>query len=67
MFVATLLRRPSEEVEGEIGVGLGAQSLVDVRMGEAGLELLDPAFKLLLERSLRPDSWNWEVQIFSGR
>lgn len=60
MFVATLLRCPPEKVEGEIGVGLGLQSLVDVGRGETGFELLDPCFELLLERSLGSNYWDRE-------
>lgn len=58
MFVAALLRRPSEEVEGEIRVGLGLQSLDDVGWGESRLELLNPCFELLLERGLGSDFWD---------
>lgn len=66
MFIAALLSRPPEEIEGEIGVRLGLQSLVDIGRGESGLELLDPCFELLLERSLGANFLDWEVKIFGG-
>lgn len=51
--VTALLSRPAEDVKGEIGVQLGPQRLVDVAVGEAGFEFVDPCFELGFEWSTR--------------
>lgn len=54
VLVPALLRRPSEDVEGEIGVRLGTQSVLDVVRAEPGFELFDPRFELLFEMGSGP-------------
>lgn len=51
VFVVAVLGSPAEDVEGEIGIGLGAEGFVDIGRAEAGFELVDPCLELLLERS----------------
>lgn len=63
--VAALLAGPAEEVEGEVGVGLGAEGGHDVGGGEAGAEVGDPGVELLLERGsgsrVRVGVWGFGV------
>lgn len=49
VLVAALEGRPSEKVQGEIRVVLGPQGVVDVGLGEAGFELVDPCLELVFE------------------
>lgn len=55
VLVVALLGGPPENVEGEIGVGLGSEGLVDVGWGEAGFEVVEPCVELFLERG--ESSW----------
>lgn len=48
VFVVALLGCPSENVDGEVWVGLGEEGLVDVVWGEAGFEVGDPCLELFL-------------------
>lgn len=50
VLVAALQCGPSEEVEGEVRVGLGPQGVFHVGGGEPGLELLDPCLELVFQR-----------------
>lgn len=46
--VVSLLRGPAEDVEGEVGVGLGLQGLGHVGGGEARFQAVDPCLELFL-------------------
>lgn len=55
VLVVALLGGPPENVEGEIGVRLGLEGLVDVGWAEAGFEFVDPCFELLLQWGSGPE------------
>lgn len=40
--VAALLRRPPENVERDVRVGLGPEGVADLGMGESGFEIVKP-------------------------
>lgn len=50
VLVATLQSGPSEDVEGEVGIGLGPKGVLNVGGIEPRFELLDPSLKLLFQR-----------------
>ena len=55
VLVVALLRRPPENVEGEVRVGLGFQGLVHVGWAKSGFEFVDPCLELLLQRGSGPE------------
>lgn len=57
VLVITLLRRPTEDVESEIRVGLGPDGCIDIGWGETRLEVLGPSFELGFEWG---SSWSFE-------
>lgn len=42
VLVVALLRRPPENVEGDVRVGLGPEGVVDVGLSEPGLQMVEP-------------------------
>lgn len=63
--VTALLSRPAEDVEGEIGVQLGPQGRVDVAVGEARFEFVDPCLELGLKWSTRWGSGGgWGIDVW---
>lgn len=49
VLVPALLRRPSEDVQREVRVRLGAEGRDGLGRGESGLEGLDPRLELLFD------------------
>lgn len=62
VLVASLLRRPSEDVQREVRVRLDLQGVADLGRGESGLEGLDPRLELLLDRGTGSGS-DWDRRI----
>lgn len=54
MLIAALLGRPSENVKGEVRVGLGSEGFVHVGGSKPGFEILDPCLELFLQWGLGP-------------
>lgn len=50
VLVAALQSGPSEDVEGEVGIGLGPKGVLDIGGGEPRFEFLDPGLELLFQR-----------------